>query len=869
MKASLLITAALACSLASAASAQEVQGAQAPSKAPATKNSVTSKAIQMGSGTQGTRSAVSGALQRPGSSIPFVSGASNLCTTATPIAGTGLFAGDNIGGTMDVAGSIACAPNSVEVGDVWYNWTAGGTGSVTMSMCPAHGGSATFDTFLAVYDTAACPPTVLIACNDDSETTPSQSSCQVAQTWESTVMFGATIGNVYKIQIAGWDAASGFGNYGLNIQAPVVPPANDACATPTLVAGPGPHAFDNSTATRGTQGQGEASCLFFGANAINHDLWYKWTSTFTASARVTVCTQTTVDTKIAVYPGAPNCPAGGTALACNDDNCGLQSQLDFPATNGTSYNIQLGTFPEGFDAGNTTFGGAGTFTVSPTPLGPPNDGCSAPTSVFGAGPHNFDTSTANTGAEGQAEVLCTSNPGGMPINNDQWFKWTANGTGQAQLTTCGGLTTVDTKIAVYPGTPNCPPAGTALGCNDDNCGSLQSLVCWPSTNGVSYVIQMGTFPGATGGPGQFALSVAASGTSACKLDDGVSDNGLGWILGGEMAWIQKFGSGGNTNVSNIQVAWGSALFPGTTPPNGSPVSVLLYEDPNNDGVPNDVTLVQKVNTTVQNVDTDILNPVAVPASVMSGVFFAGASEVHSAGQFPATMDQTCPINDNSWFFGDNTAPLQPGNFTNPQTALFPPDSFLQNGFPANLLVRVCTSSPMVQNCFPGTGGVINCPCGQPANPVGGCANFGATATTGATLNASGTASLAADTLVLTTANHRTAPAAGILNVFFASTGTTLPNGVANGAGVRCYNQVLKRLYTGQTSPPASGSLSKPGMGDPSVSARSAALSSPISAGQTRHYFNLYRDAAATAPAACNNTLSNVNVTNAGSVLWSP
>ena len=171
-----------------------------------------------------------------------------------------------------------------------------------------------------------------------------------------------------------------------------------------------------------------------------------------------------------------------------------------------------------------------------------------------------------------------------------------------------------------------------------------------------------------------------------------------------------------------------------------------------------------------------------------------------------------------------------------------------------------------KNCFPGTGGVIACPCGQPANPAGGCANFGATATTGAVLDGAGNASLAADTLVLTTSNHRTAPAAGILNVFFASTGTSQPNGVANGAGVRCYNQVLKRLYTGQTT---AGTLAKPGMGDPSVSARSAALGSPISAGQTRHYFNLYRDQAATAPSACNNTASNVNVTNAGSIQWSP
>ena len=210
------------------------------------------------------------------------------------------------------------------------------------------------------------------------------------------------------------------------------------------------------------------------------------------------------------------------------------------------------------------------------------------------------------------------------------------------------------------------------------------------------------------------------------------------------------------------------------------------------------------------------------------------------------------------------------NYASPSSNVIPPASFTSQGFPCNLMVRAgCNSSPMIQNCFPGTGTVINCPCGQPANPNGGCANFGATATSGAKLNASGNPSLAADTLILTTTNHRTAPAAGILNVFFASTGTSSPNGVANGAGVRCYNQTLKRLYTGQTSPPASGSLSKPGMGDPSVSARSAALSSPISAGQTRHYFNLYRDQSATAPANCNNTTSNVNVTNAGSVLWGP
>jgi len=172
-----------------------------------------------------------------------------------------------------------------------------------------------------------------------------------------------------------------------------------------------------------------------------------------------------------------------------------------------------------------------------------------------------------------------------------------------------------------------------------------------------------------------------------------------------------------------------------------------------------------------------------------------------------------------------------------------------------------TVGTMVQACFPGTGGVASCPCGQPANPAGGCANFGTGATSGAVLDATGTPSLAADTVVLNTTNHR--PASAITNVFFTGSGS-LSTGVPHGAGVRCVSTALKRLYTGQTS---GGSLSRPGMGDPTVSARCAALSVPISAGETRHYFNLYRDNQAAGP--CGNTSSTVNVTNAGSITWAP
>jgi hypothetical protein len=101
-----------------------------------------------------------------------------------------------------------------------------------------------------------------------------------------------------------------------------------------------------------------------------------------------------------------------------------------------------------------------------------------------------------------------------------------------------------------------------------------------------------------------------------------------------------------------------------------------------------------------------------------------------------------------------------------------------------------------------------------------------------------------------------------LNVFFAGSGTLHPTGLPQGAGVRCVTTSLKRLYTAGAS---GGAVSRPGMADLSISARSAARAVPISAGDTRHYFNVYRDPAAAGP--CGDTASTVNTTNTGSIAW--
>jgi hypothetical protein len=170
-------------------------------------------------------------------------------------------------------------------------------------------------------------------------------------------------------------------------------------------------------------------------------------------------------------------------------------------------------------------------------------------------------------------------------------------------------------------------------------------------------------------------------------------------------------------------------------------------------------------------------------------------------------------------------------------------------------------SPMVQVCFPGFNGVIGCPCGQPNNPAGGCANFGPGATSGAVLNASGVASLTADTVLLIATNER--PAASLTNVFWAGK-VPIGNGQPAGAGVRCATLNLKRLYNGQSS---GGTIARPTGTDPTVHSRSAAVGSPIIAGETRVYFNLYRDNQAAGP--CGNTASTINATNAGTIVWFP
>jgi hypothetical protein len=161
-------------------------------------------------------------------------------------------------------------------------------------------------------------------------------------------------------------------------------------------------------------------------------------------------------------------------------------------------------------------------------------------------------------------------------------------------------------------------------------------------------------------------------------------------------------------------------------------------------------------------------------------------------------------------------------------------------------------------CEPGVGGVIVCPCSNPPAGAGrGCNNSAGTG--GARLTATGFPRLAADTLVFTTSGEKPTALSVVLqgSVFVAS-------GAPYGQGVRCAGGALKRLFTKSA---AGGSITAPdfGIGDPTVSARSAASGSLIQSGQSRLYLVYYRDPVVLGGCPAGSTF---NATQTGLVDWS-
>jgi hypothetical protein len=283
-------------------------------------------------------------------------------------------------------------------------------------------------------------------------------------------------------------------------------PSNNACSDArALTLG-----VQAAGTTFGATADGSATC---GSSNSTGDVWYTFSSI--CAGPVTLDTLgSSYDTVLSVHAGCPG--TTGNQVVCNDDFASPQrwSRVTFNAAANTTYRVRVSGFS----------GATGNFVLNSSRPGIANDNC-ANAIAIGNGVSNFTTCGAST--DGQPDDECTAF-GFNQIDNDVWFRYTATCSGRAVISTAGS--NFDTKIAAYPGSPACPPANTAIACNDDFGGTLQSEIRFDALAGTTYRIRVGGYRNRAG---DVRLSIACSrsdcpgeGPNACGPGDWNEDGGV-------------------------------------------------------------------------------------------------------------------------------------------------------------------------------------------------------------------------------------------------------------------------------------------------------------------------------------------------------
>jgi hypothetical protein len=344
---------------------------------------------------------------RPGSSgreVPF----NDLCGSAEMITDGSWFY-STVEANREIGELVCDSWGSANAPDVWFRYVADCTGTTTFSLC-----NSDYDSNIHAW--SACGGT-LLACNEDFCGTNG---------FSAQLDLAVEAGEEYILQISGFDNQSGSGN--LLVYSACNAPGNETCAT-AFPVGTGSIPFYTLP---GPPDAGIACSNNGGA-----DVWYVWTPACSGMATFSTCAGANFDTMLGIWDAC-----GGTMLACNDDDCGLQSTIDLTVTGGTPYYIQV--------LGYNNQSGHGILTID---VNIPNDDCATATPISGAGSWNYCTA----GAESDVINPCTS-----LASPDVWFEYTADCASLVSFTTCGASSTYDTVIGLFDAC-----GGNPLACNDD------------------------------------------------------------------------------------------------------------------------------------------------------------------------------------------------------------------------------------------------------------------------------------------------------------------------------------------------------------------------------------------------------------------
>ncbi|HEY3295091.1 MAG TPA: serine protease [bacterium] len=352
--------------------------------------------------------------------------------------------------------------------DVVYNLQLTCATAVTASLC----GSA-FDTGIEIRTGDACPGTTLVASNDD------YCGNVNGNPYNSLATFTAQPGVQYFILVYGYGSNSGAFTLSVTGTPSDPVPANDACPGTLISALPYSNTGSTCTATANY-----SNCVTTSSPEVVYTVNVPSCQTVTAS----LC-GSNYDTQISVYAGG-SCP-GNTLVACNDDYCGLQSQVSFLAQGNTNYYVLIGGY----------FGLTGNYTlnVTGTPFTPPNDVC--PGTTIASLPYSDAGNTACGTHDYAVACRVTSSP-------DVVYNFTPASCESLTVSLCGS--TYDCVLDVRAG--GACPGQVSVACNDDNyCGAtfgLQSTVTFRAYAGVTYYFIVSGFNGAAGA---FVLNASAGG----------------------------------------------------------------------------------------------------------------------------------------------------------------------------------------------------------------------------------------------------------------------------------------------------------------------------------------------------------------------
>ena len=250
--------------------------------------------------------------------------------------------------------------------------------------------------------------------------------------------------------------------------------------------------------TEGAPGGGESDC---GRSDNSPSHWYSYTAKSDGAVIVSTC-GSDYDTVLSVYSGCPG--EEDNEISCNDDTCGLQSEVEFSATAGDEYLIRVAGY-----RGRT---GNYTLEVSAEGAGPSPEICDneidddgdgavdcADSDCPACGPENCeDVQGLGLGEviEGNTEDgdnTGSATCGSSSDSRDAIYRYAAEEVCLLTASTCSSG--YDTVLSIHSG---CPPTNeNQLVCNDDSC-DLQSTVAYEVTAGESYFIRVAGYNGATG-----------------------------------------------------------------------------------------------------------------------------------------------------------------------------------------------------------------------------------------------------------------------------------------------------------------------------------------------------------------------------------